>query len=306
MKYTVKSRNPDGNVTEKVYDASDRQDLFKQLSRAKVNAVSIKQSVKSRITTSAKVNLMTLAKSAVVIVLLLLFVGTVWLFNRSEAVTNADDDIVMPPAKPVIECNISQNIDILDTEAMPHNLEEDQRIKKLREMTPSERMEFLLNEAATKPIDFTSTTNRPFRTGTEQVLSLIFTTRLGDMPPILPKLPLLDEAHLAEILAAPNPPLDGDRERIKEAKEMVELAKRELLDYIAKGGKVEEFLEYYRGQLVLARDEWQESQKSVIQMIREDPEIAVEYIEVVNARLAEKGIKPVVIPEKLKEQLGID
>lgn len=181
-----------------------------------------------------------------------------------------------------------------------------ERIAKLKAMTPGERMQFLFDEAAAKPLDMAPASNRVFRTGTEQVLSWIFNARLGDVPPVLPTLPLMDEAHLAEILAAPNPALEGDSEKVKEAKEMVELAKKELIDYLDKGGNVEDFLEYYRGQLIQANNEWKASQQSVIQIIREEPEIAEEYIKEVNARLAEKGIKPVAIPPPLKKRLGIE
>lgn len=180
------------------------------------------------------------------------------------------------------------------------------RAAKIRAMTPAERLEFLFEEAKKKPIDFTTSTNRPFATGTEQVMSWIFTTRLGNMPPPLPKIPIRDEAHMAEILLADNPALEGDSDKVKEAKEMVELAKKECIEFVKKGGDVTEFLEYYRGELMQAHQEWQASQKTVMQVIREEPEIAGEFIKEVNSRLAEKGIKPVNIPPKIRQELGLE
>ncbi len=180
------------------------------------------------------------------------------------------------------------------------------RIAKLKAMTPAERMEFLFQEAAAKPIDLTPSTNRVFKTGTEQVMSWIFTTELGAMPPPLPRISIRDEAHMAEILTAKNPAFETDSERAKEAKAMVELAKKELVKFIEEGGSVGEFFEFYRGELVQAHNEWQASQKSVMKVIREEPELAAEYIKEVNSRLGEKGIRPVRIPPKLKEQLGIE
>lgn len=179
------------------------------------------------------------------------------------------------------------------------------RAAKLRAMTPAERMEFLFEEAKQKPIDFTTTTNRPFATGTEQVMSWIFNARVGDMPPPMPRLPIRDEAHMAEILMANNPALEGDSEKVKAAKAMVERAKDACIEYVKEGGDVTEFLEYYRGQLVEAHEEWQAAQKSVMQVLREDPEIAAEFITEVNAHLEEKGIKPVNIPPRMREQLGL-
>lgn len=179
------------------------------------------------------------------------------------------------------------------------------RAAKLRAMTPAERMEFLFEEAKQKPIDFTTTTNRPFATGTEQVMSWIFNARVGDMPPPMPRLPIRDEAHMAEILMANNPALEGDSEKVKAAKAMVERAKEACIEFVKEGGDVTEFLEYYRGQLVEAHEEWQAAQKSVMQVLREDPEIAAEFISEVNAHLEEKGIKPVNIPPRMREQLGL-
>lgn len=181
------------------------------------------------------------------------------------------------------------------------------RAAKLKAMTPAERLEFLFEEAKNKPIDFNNvSTNRPFATGTEQVMSWIFNARVGDMPPPMPKLSIRDEAHMAEILLANNPALEGDSEKVKAAKEMVELAKEECIKFVKEGGDVTEFLEYYRGQLVQAHQEWQVAQKSVMQVIREEPELAADFINEVNTRLGEKGIKPVNIPPRLREELGLD
>lgn len=180
------------------------------------------------------------------------------------------------------------------------------RAAKFRAMTPAERLEFLFEEAKKKPIDFTTTTNRSFATGTEQVMSWVFTTRVGDMPPPMPKMSIRDEAHLAEILLADNPVLEGDSEKAKEAKEMVELAKKEAIEFVKQGGEVQEFLDYYRGQLVQAHMEWQESQRAVIKIIHEDPDLAVDFVESLNKKLGEKGIKPVVIPQKFRQELGLE
>ena len=184
--------------------------------------------------------------------------------------------------------------------------EKAERIAKLRAMTPEERMQYLFEEAAKKPIDLTPSTNRLFKTGTEQVMSWIFTTELGAMPPPLPRIPIRDEAHMAEILMAKNPIFEGDSEKAKEAKQMVELAKKELIKYIKEGGTVDSFLEYYRGELMQAHNEWKECQKSVLQVVRDEPDLAADYIAEINNRLSQKSIRPVKLPPKLKEQLGIE
>ena len=102
----------------------------------------------------------------------------------------------------------------------------------IAKMSLEERREFLQKEMIEKPLDLTPTTNRAFRTGTEQVMSWIFTTDLGSMPPPLPRISIRDEAHIMEILDAPNPIFEGDSDRAKDAKEMVALAKEELRKFL--------------------------------------------------------------------------
>lgn len=195
-------------------------------------------------------------------------------------------------------------------EAQPVESAEDrarrERAEKIRNMSVEERIDFLFDEAEKRPINLEPATNRVFATGTEQVMSWIFTTRLGDAPPPLPRISIHDEAHLAEILMNANEIKDTDSDRAADAKEMVMLAKEELKKFIKEGGDIEEFLEYYRGELVQAHNEWRESQRQVLQVVKEEPELAPEFIAEVNKRLSEKGIKPVKLPPKLLEQQGIE
>ena len=181
-----------------------------------------------------------------------------------------------------------------------------ERRAKLAKMTKAERLEYFLEEAKKRPLDLTPSTNRVFRTGTEQVLGWIFTLKVGSVPPPLPPIPIRDEAHMAEILVSDNPALEGDSESARHAKEMVELAKKELRQFVKQGGEVSEFMKYYHGQLVQAHQEWQDCQRSVMQMIRDDPDLAPDYIREVNKRLSDKGIKPVNVPKKLQEKLGLE
>lgn len=180
------------------------------------------------------------------------------------------------------------------------------RREKLLAMTPGERIEFLFEEAEARPINLEPASNRVYATGTEQVLDWVFTTELGDMPPILPTIPMFEEAHLVEILVNKNKILETDDERAIDGKQTVELAKKELIKFITEGGDVHEFLEYYHDQLRQAHMERQEAQRSVFSLVREEPELAKEYLDAVNARLEEKGIKPVVIPQKMANRFGVD
>lgn len=227
---------------------------------------------------------------------------------------DAAEDVVADEKKPsrisVAEVKLSssphETKDDAPTEQPAENPLVVARREKLKAMTPAERIEFLFKEAEARPINLEPASNRVYATGTEQVLDWVFTTELGDLPPILPSIPMYEEAHLVEILVNKNKTLETDDERTANGKQMVDLAKKELIKYISAGGDVHGFLRYYHDQLRQAHMQRQEAQQSLFRLVREEPELAREYLDAVNARLDEKGIKHVKIPPKLAERYGIE
>lgn len=186
------------------------------------------------------------------------------------------------------------------------NGERQREIERLRAMTPDEKLDYLYERAKERPYNPNPPEGRAFSSGTEQVMSWIFTTRLGDPPPPLPRLSIYDEVHMAEIILADNPVSEDDGENIKDAKETVALAKKELIKYIKEGGDVEGFLTYYRDQLSEAHHEYNSARRMVFEAYRTEPdrEVCDLYLQRMNAELAEKGIKEVVVPEKLIERFS--
>lgn len=179
--------------------------------------------------------------------------------------------------------------------------------EKLKKMTPEERRELGYEMIKNRKIDLEPTTNRPFRTGIEYSMARIFMTRVGDAPPppLTTMIPIQDEAHLAEILIANNPVLETDSEEWAEAKEMVELAKKEMIQYIKDGGDAESFLSFYYDKLQNAFEERRTSLKEVARVAYENPELAQEFYEQVDKRLQEKGIRGLEFSESQKTKLGL-
>ena len=173
-------------------------------------------------------------------------------------------------------------------------------------LTREEREELLLKKIEERPPDLTPSSNKVFRTALEMTIAGIFTCPLGKPPPPLPRIPVNEEVHLETILNAPNVVLETDSEKAAYAKKAVELAKKELKDYVAKGGDPQEFLSYYHGQLRQAQMEFNESRRQIMQSLKEDPELGAAMLKEVNKRLEAKGIMPVVLPDKLKERYGIE
>lgn len=140
-------------------------------------------------------------------------------------------------------------------------------------------------------------TNPPLRhlsSGTEQVISMIVNTRLGNPPPLLLRLPKGE--NIAEILDRDIVLYDDDSDKMIEAKTNVAYAKQLLKEYIQEGGKPEDFIEYYHSELTAAFNEWRTAQKYATDLIRAgDDAGALRYIEAQNKILSAKGIRPVTV-----------
>ena len=205
----------------------------------------------------------------------------------------------MPAPKPEPVANSAA------TTAVPAAVEQPRKLA-VKDLPPEKRDEYIAKKILDRPPDLTPSTNRAFRTGVEQVASWIFTTRLGDAAPPLPKISIRDEAHIRAILDAPNTVLDTDSDKVADAKRTVAEVKKILDEYLAKGGRVQEFFEYYHGQLREAHDIWRHNQLSMLKVLKEEPEAAPMLIQEMNAEMAERGIKPLTVPPKWREKMMLE
>ena len=171
-------------------------------------------------------------------------------------------------------------------------------------LSEEQRLESYEKSLAESPLPNTSS-NRLFRSGIEQVMGWIFTTEVGDMPPPLPRIPDFDIVHLQEILDTKNEISESDTEKQADTKNTVDFVKAELKKYLEKGGDPDEFMKYYHDQLKTAHQHRQIVQDQVMKVLQEEPELAEEFLNDANKGLAEMGIKAVVIPERIKQRLGL-
>ena len=190
-------------------------------------------------------------------------------------------------------------------ETASESAERERRREMFSRMTAEEKIEYLREQLKNTPIPEVPT-NRLYATGLEQTMDWIFSCEVGNPPPLLPPMSLFDQMHLAEILVMDNPILDTDSDKAVESKEMMKIAKKEFIQFLKDGGNPDEFLPYYHGQLVAAHDEYTAARQSIVEVIRNEPDIALEYIRKINDRLTEKGIKNVKIPKKMLDAFGID
>ena len=137
---------------------------------------------------------------------------------------------------------------------------------------------------------------RAFNSGVEQLMGMIINKQLGDTPPMMPNLNLGERANIMAILDKDINVYEHDSELTIQQKANVAQAKQLLKEYIGQGGTPEEFLGYYREQLVQANKEWMHAQKTMMEMFKTDREEAFKYATEQGKLLSEKGIKPLRLP----------
>ena len=145
-----------------------------------------------------------------------------------------------------------------------------------------------------------------YRTGTEQLLDWVFFTKVGDIPPPpLAPIPPAELSRIGEILDTVNEPGEADDDTAAERKQIVDSAKAVLKEYLAEGGTVQDFLEHYRDELVLANQKRDAAYVAIQEALRTgDPVQTLKFVEEVNRLLEAEGINPVELTDDQKEELA--
>ena len=146
-----------------------------------------------------------------------------------------------------------------------------------------------------------------YKSGLEQTLSVIFSTELGSMPPMLPSIP--SQVTPEQIEKFLNTPFEYDKDaskRVNENRILLENVKKEFKKYIDDGGDPKRFVGYYYDELKVAHDEWKTARDMVVNMSRngDDPKLVREFRDRANKLLDERGIKPVVLPRSVRIHIG--
>lgn len=141
----------------------------------------------------------------------------------------------------------------------------------------------------------------------EQLMVSVFSTELGDMPPMLPAIPAFDEERFEKLINKRHVAEDGDSEEVLISKELVNQVKEELAKFIKEGGTTSGFLSYYVNELDSAFRERETCKEMQMKSMKtDDPEVAREMYFKINERLAAKGIKPLTLTKRQKAHLGIE
>ena len=146
-----------------------------------------------------------------------------------------------------------------------------------------------------------------YKTPLEQSLGILFTTKLGSPPPMLPSIPSISTPERLQKFFDTAMVYDKDAPKeVNENRMMMQQVQDELKRYLDEGGTASGFVEYYQNELRVAHEEWKMAQKMLIDMSRggEDASVMREFRDRANAILAERGIKPLAVPPFVRQSMG--
>jgi hypothetical protein len=144
-----------------------------------------------------------------------------------------------------------------------------------------------------------------FSSGAEYVLSMIFNCEVGTVPAPLPILTKVERKNIWETLMVQMKIDDSDSETTAEAKEMVNFAKKEMLEFIKQGGDPDEFLLFYHNELRKAYGMRELFRRELEKTIEENPIEAESLCINMNKVLSERGIKLLNIDLKNNDEIAI-
>lgn len=327
MAWKVTYRGKDGNQQSRVFDAPSRDDLFHSLRETGIHPIRVEESVSIHRTEAVKTSaaFSGLQKIAVAVGSAVC-VGAVicicfWAIGRGGNANNEaknDKGSYSSTSKPSFQrskVNADNTRDGKNTAStlvapktaavLPPPPEKDwqtlQREAMARKLGRKKEHEIAYNDSnatdgnGRKPIH---------RNSTEHIMSMIFTTGLGEMPPPLPNVPERDKQRMAQILLDKYEIQPGDPDA--EEKRTINEVKAALSEHIRQGGDIDGFFSAYHRQLELAHRERMDARSMVLDAAKSgDAELATELLEKYNQNLESKGIKPITLPQWVIEKKAI-
>ena len=309
MRYKVSYRGNDGAMLETSIEATNRTECIRECHARKIQPVRIAEGNssprnKTRCTTVSKPKSKHIFSTGLILLIISVCAICLYCFLASNPV---DETKSIKPGKPKTEVSIKRNqIPLKPNNAITsrnadvkHNIDViTNRQEQCVTSAPSNKV-IVIENSATDPEH-----RSDYNSGIEQVMGWIFTTEPGDLPPPLPDLSSDEKRRIVEIIIAKEEVNESDSAKSIDAKEMVSAAKKELMSYLKQGGDVDGFLAFYKNELDKAHDEREESKRMLREIAKEgDDELTVQFLKEVNVRLAERGIKALELPKKVKRRV---
>lgn len=259
----------------------------------------------------------------IVAIIIIAFCGLVFVPNDDERVDISTPTSVRPVEHiPSVQTIKNPSITSNKTEQTEQNTNRVYKLKDgrpsvpLNKMTKEERRAWILDAKIERSLRHGWTNELGeariprtiYKSATEQAISRIFTTKVGNPPPMIPNISKIDSKNLPAILERMSQPEELDGTRAAAIKETLNLAKSELKKYIDNGGDVDSFLDYYQGELASAYAMRQEAQKTFKEMLNNassSEELRL-YYDRINKALTDRGIKPINAGPRVLEAMGYE
>lgn len=309
MKFMVSYRGKDGKPATACIEAENRNRLLCILESRGISATRIESGANKQTRASRAFSMRVAVWCSVAICLCLAIIGIVLALNKKQLSTTkrTTSSQRIKDVAPVRKTNDSRLVSQTE-EAIATHVTTNKDNKEERQLTPEEieaeerRKDPLYDRhhiVAKMPL-----VKEPI----EQLMLTVFTTELGDMPPMLPAIPAFDEAQFEKLAALHDTQKEeGDNEEVLISKDIVNAVKKELANYLKEGGTTSSFLSYYVNELDKAFHEREMCKSLQMKSMKtDDPEVAREVYLKFNERLSAKGIKPLTLTKRQKEYLGIE
>lgn len=303
------ARDVRGTLKRGRLQALDRIAVLKQLKEMGLTPVSVTENTNEK-NNHHVYNLRLIIIGAVSIAVALIsikFLLNVQYLFKTKCQENTDTPIVSVGSKKINttmpETNIYKQIDPETTHLPLKEVPSGNKTAvSIKESFSSLRPTTNMNELTASQDNLVPVTNsqlRVFSTTTEQVISWIANSRLGDPPPMLLVLPPGED--IQKILNTDIELYDNDNPDIEMIKINVAQAKQMLKDYVAQGGNAQDFLSYYHAELKKGYVKWRDAQTQLMKLIASgDKETAQKYAVEQNRELEKEGIKALNIPFVLR------
>ena len=307
MTFSVTYRDQDSAIQQECFDAESREALFRVLEDKGIRAIHVEGITGKHKSKGAKISIRPFVWGAlglIVAVASLVVVKSLQRDNghdeersqRRMRIKAVETTKAAKPKQP------PEEVTNIVRKASPEKVTQEERQLSPEEIEAEERRKDPLYDrhhiVAKMPL-----VKEPI----EQLMLTVFTTELGDMPPMLPAIPAFDEERFESLINKRHVAEEGDSEDVLISKDLVNRVKDELAKFIKEGGTTSGFLSYYVNELDSAfREREMYKELQIKSMKTDDPAVARDVFLKFNERLATRGIKPLTLTRRQREYLGIE
>lgn len=307
MTFCVTYRDKDSGIQCEYLDAENRESLFEMLAEKGIRAIRVEVATGKRKSKRANISMRPFAWGALGLIALavsLLAVKSLQSDNVNEAQRSQRPARIkdVEAIKAVKPRQSQEEITNAVNKSSSNEVAQEERRLSPEEIEAEERRKDPLYDrhhiVAKMPL-----VKEPI----EQLMLTVFTTELGDMPPMLPAIPAFDEEKFEKLINKRHVAEEGDSDEVLISKDVVNQVKDELAKFIKDGGTTSGFLSYYVNELDSAFRERELCKELQMKSMKtDDPAVARDVFLKFNERLTAKGIKPLTLTRRQREYLGIE